>query len=418
MAESSVDSCVCDPPYELGFQSRDWDKSGIAFDPKTWAHVLRVLKPGAYLLAFGGTRTFHRIGCAIEDAGFELRDSLAWLYGSGFPKSVNLGEGRGSGLKPAFEPLILARKPLAGTLRATVANTGVGALNIDACRVPHANAADLAAHEKQVQAIKARGGQMDGSWKNSSDLSGANDVAAGGRWPANLVVTHSFECSDSACVDGCPVLELDQQSGIVKAGVSVTRNGGGRIFNGAPGPARPNTGYTDKGTASRYFTQTRWDSELDNAAPFLYCGKASTREREAGLDSMPLRSAGELTQREDGSAGLTPRAGAGRSSGRRNPHPTVKPIALLRWLTKLVTPVGGVVLDPFGGVGSGAIAAVLENRRIFAIELNDTEEEPFVRAARLRVQHWLDRRPPEERQLSLPDPSAEARTIPLFGGLE
>jgi hypothetical protein len=219
--ECSFDSCVCDPPYHLtqasrggsartlnadspfgrhgigakGFMGRVWDGGGIAFDPETWAAVLRVLKPGAHLAAFGGTRTYHRLACAIEDAGFEIRDSLlVFCHGSGFPKSKKLGAGIGTALKPSVEPIVLARKPFAGTTEGVFAVHGTGGLNIDGCRVAHAGAADLAAHESQVAAIKARGGSMEDSWKNSSDLSGASDVNTAGRWPPNLLLQHAPEC--------------------------------------------------------------------------------------------------------------------------------------------------------------------------------------------------------------------------------
>jgi site-specific DNA-methyltransferase (adenine-specific) len=423
LPDSSCDSCVCDPPYHLtsasrggsartnnpespfgrhaigskGFMGRVWDGGDIAFRPETWAAVLRVLKPGAYLLAFGGSRTAHRIGCAIEDAGFEIRDGLAWHYASGMPKSRNFGGGIGTGLKPSFEPIIVARKKPEGTTTANHAKWGTGGLNIDDSRIAHASPADLAAHEAQVKAVKARGGSMDASWKNSSDLSGANDVHAGGRWPANTLLTHAPGCrpvgtktvkanptwdtpnrdtepsaftgaavsqvrhaeevvAEYDCQDGCPVRELDMQSGdrasvLMPAGTERSTDGG---YGGAFPRTITSATYGDSGTASRFFHQSEW-TELDDVARFRFETKASKAEKNAGLDG-------------------------------KNPHPTPKPVALLRYLTRLVTPVRhGIVLDPFCGSGSGGVAAVLEGFRYFGIELNNSKGEPFVRVARKRI---------------------------------
>lgn len=435
LAENSIDACVTDPPYELGFMGRKWDRSGIAFRPEAWAEVLRVLKPGAHLVAFGGTRTFHRIGCAIEDAGFDIRDSLAWLHGQGFPKSLNVGGGRGTALKPAFEPVILARKPIADTVQKNLEKHGTGALNIDACRVAHANAADLEAHKAQVEALKAKGGSLGNSWKNSSDLSGANDVSAAGRWPANLLLSHADGCQRTGtrsvkahptwdtpnreaestftgsavsqvrhgdgdteevpmweCVEGCPVRELDRQSGELGQGRSPEwqqkRGGHGGIFR--PGTADPaGRLYDGRGTASRFFPQFQ-RSELDDITPFLYAAKPSRGERDNGLDYFRHRSGAEVTGSKEGQARLnSPRSGAGRNEGARNVHPTVKGIELMRWLVRLVTPPGGLALDPFTGSGTTGVAAMLEGLRFCGCELNDTDEEPFVSIATARMRHVL-----------------------------
>lgn len=436
LAENSIDACVTDPPYELGFMGRKWDRSGIAFRPEAWAAVLRVLKPGAHLVAFGGTRTFHRIGCAIEDAGFDIRDSLAWLHGQGFPKSLSITDRVGTALKPAFEPVIVARKPCEGTIKETFLEYGTGGLNIGPCRIAHASGADLAAHQAQVESIKARGGSMDGSWKNSSDLSGANDVTSDGRWPPNALLSHSDACQRTGtrsvkahptwdtpnreaestftgravsqvrhgdeteevpvwrCVEGCPVAELDTQSGDL--GRSVGTNVHGPINPGwgtiGTGKNRPNgaqVGLGDSGTASRFFPQFQ-RSELDDVTPFLYAAKPSRGERDNGLDYFRALSGGDATGREDGSAGTnSPRAGAGRNGGARNVHPTVKGIELMRWLVRLVTPPGGLVLDPFTGSGTTGVAAMLEGLRFAGCELNDTDEEPFVSIATARMRHVL-----------------------------
>lgn len=332
----SFDSCVTDPPYELGFMSRKWDSSGIAFSIDVWQQVYRVLKPGAHLVCFGGTRTFHRIATAIEDAGFELRDSVAWLYASGMPKSLNVAkaidgylgiaptvigqsqnwgaathaEGRttyadfpgawditqptsdqakqwagwGTGLKPCFEPILIARKPIKEkTIARNVLAHGCGALNIDATRIPHESAEDYAKHAAQVQAIKARGGTQQGSWKNSSDLAGANDASALGRWTPNV------------CIDEHTAEALQAHS--------------------------------------KYF----------------YVAKPSKSERQG------------------------------------NPHPTPKPIKLLTQLVQLVTRPSGKVLDPFAGSGSTGVAAVRAGFEFTGIELNDTEQEPYVTVAKQRL---------------------------------
>lgn len=304
LADASVDAVVTDPPYELAFMGKKWDASGVAYDVELWRQVARVLKPGGHLLAFGATRTFHRMVVAVEDAGLEVRDTIAWLRGGqSMPKSLNVSkaldkagadesarawDGWGTALKPAQEPILVARKPLDGTVAANVLAHGVGGLNIDGTRVAHASAEDLAKHQAQVAAIKARGGSMGNSWKNTSDLSGANDVNLAGRWPPNAVLSHAPECGDT-CAAGCSVAELDAQ---------------------AP-------------DASRLFPA------------FRYVAKPSRRERDAGV---------------------------------KNHHPTVKPVALMRWLVRLVTPRNGLVLDPFTGSGTTGVACVLEDVRFVGVE--------------------------------------------------
>ena len=296
MGDNSIDAIVCDPPYELGFMGKTWDASGIAYDVTVWTHCLRVLKPGGHLIAFGGSRTYHRLAVAIEDAGFVIRDQIQWIYGSGFPKSldvskamdkqagavrdvvgeysisgmspdrVNFGandrsggkgmgfrpgdipitapatdlakqwHGWGTALKPAHEPAVLARKPLRGTVADTVAQWGTGALNIEGTRITDA-----------------------------------------GRWPANVI--------------------LDEEAA----------------------------------------------SLLGEPSRFFYVAKASKAEREAGLDAA------------DGE--------------RANHHPTVKPLALMRYLVRMVTPPGGVVLDPFMGSGSTGCAALAEGFDFVGIDI-------------------------------------------------
>jgi DNA modification methylase len=435
LPDRCVDSICNDIPYELGFMARAWDSSGIAFDVAMWAEVLRVAKPGAHMLVFGGTRTAHRIACAIEDAGWQCRDCIDWVYGSGFPKSLNLPGGLGTALKPAHEPIYLFRAPLEKglTVAQNFAKWGTGVLNVDACRVGR-------------QAADASGRAESGSAASPNlSMAGANYARdakpdnAAGRWPPNLALTHDAACvrvgsravkanptwdtpnrapptifgsavaevsathpTDGQaedvpawqCVEGCPVLAMDRQSGDTQTGsrfVSLAVSAGhqGHVFgkeSRAAGTPKPH--HSDAGTASRYFPQSEW-SELDDLEPFVYAAKASRGERDRGLDHFRARSGGEATARADDSAGTnSPRAGAGRKGGARNSHPTVKPIEVLRYCCRLITPkAGGLVLDHTCGVGSSGVAATLEGFRFLGFELNDTDAEPYVTIARARLAH-------------------------------
>lgn len=360
LPDASVDACVTDPPYELAFMGRRWDASGIAFDVDVWSEVLRVLKPGGHMLSFGGTRTYHRMTCAIEDAGFEVRDSIHWVYGSGFPKSKNIEGGRGTALKPAHEPIVVARKPLIGTVAANVAQHGTGAINVDGCRVAAIGRPLI--ESKNEQSVSAFGDGLNGSRH-----AGTTDT---GRWPPNLLLTHSADCmrvgerkvkataaqgpngglgtlgrmNDDGCVHDCPVALMDQQSGEVGGtGGPVTSEMSGMGYGGGAGSARARR--RDTGGASRFFPTFEWKSE-----PFLYEPKAARAERDLG--------------------------------GVRNTHPTVKPIALMRWLVRLVTPSGGLVLDPFSGSGSTIVAALREGARGLGVELS----EEYARIAKTRIQ--------------------------------
>ena len=384
MADNSVDAIVTDPPYELGFMGKRWDASGIAYDLEVWRQALRVLKPGGHLLAFGGTRTYHRMACAIEGAGFEVRDSIHWIYGSGFPKSLNVekagaGEawqGWGTALKPAHEPIVVARKPLDGTVAANVLKHGTGALNIDGTRVEYANAEDFAKLAAGVASIKERGGVMGNSWPNSSDLSGANDASTIGRWPPNVLLSHSPDCGDE-CAEDCAVAEMDGQSGFSRSprigSVAVKK---GRVNQVAKGNEKarisPN-GHGDSGGASRFFPC------------FHYGTKAGRKEREAGCEHLPARSGAQAVEREEGSDGVnSPRAGAGRTASEvRNHHPTVKPVEVMRWLVRLVTPPNGIVLDPFAGSGTTGVACVREGFDFIGCELS----HEYASIARARIKH-------------------------------
>ena len=315
--DNSIDAIVTDPPYELGFMGKKWDNTGIAYDVHLWTECLRVLKPGGYLLAFGGTRTYHRMACAIEDAGFEIRDSIHWLYGTGFPKSLDVSkaldkaagkqtlyapatdaarewEGWGTALKPAHEPIVMARKPLTGTVAANVLQHGTGALNIDGARIGRV-AGDVSIAGKRTATFGTQetqsGGDGSGGWKQNDE----------GRWPANVITDGSID--------------------------------------------------------------TEW-------VRYFYCAKPSRAERDAGLGELPTSTGGQSTGRIDGTAGLnSPRAGTGRTGGSKNTHPTVKPIALMRWLVRLVTPPGGTVLEPFAGSGTTLAAAIIEGFNAIGCEL-------------------------------------------------
>lgn len=366
----SVDAVVCDPPYELlqvsrngsrrinnpdnpyarnerrgGFMGKTWDGTGVAFDPETWRLVGRALKPGAHVVAFGGSRTFHRLTCAMEDAGFEIRDCLSWLYGSGFPKSHNLPGGLGTALKPAWEPIVLARKPLIGTVAANVERHGTGALNIDGCRI--AGAMDGHWGASQVASIGYRGNMGGNGYRT--------EQSALGRWPANV------------CLDEAAAAALD-------AAVGHLHGSGNKadIGNGADEP------YSASSFHVSYAGRANRDYGAQGGGPsrFFYTSKASSSERNRGLEGMDARA--------------VHRYGAGIGEGsapeapvvERNHHPTVKPVDLMRWLIRLVTPPAGMVLDPFMGSGTTGIACVFEERSFIGIE----RELEYVEIARRRIE--------------------------------
>lgn len=362
LPDNSVDSIVTDPPYELGFMGKAWDSTGIAYDAKLWEQCLRVLKPGGHLLAFGGSRTYHRLACAIEDAGFEIRDQIMWVYGSGFPKSLDVAKavegkvttgssnkkdfklltgeqvdrgnwgiakqqfvhgqretnydetagetrlgklkpttdeakrwvGWGTALKPAHEPIVVARKPLDGTVADNVLKWNIGGLNIDGCRVVSAESDGHAESQQNEQ----------------------------GRFPANFIHDGSDE-----------VLELFPDS---KAGKPREDRGRGGIWSKSDGtPCGPQ--YGDNGSAARFF----------------YCAKANKKDRNEGA--------------QDGT----------------NTHPTVKPTELMRYLCRLVTPPNGTILDPFTGSGSTGKAAMLEQYEFIGIEL----QPEYLKIAENRIRH-------------------------------
>jgi len=401
MDAASVDAIVTDPPYGLAFMGKGWDHAvpGVEF----WAEALRVAKPGAHLVAFGGTRTFHRLACAIEDAGWEMRDCLSWLYGSGFPKSHNLAvafdkqagmaargvgfttagytasatvppgmhqahvgqsdlarqwQGWGTALKPAWEPIILARKPLAGTVAANVQSHGTGALNVDGCRIEGKLDGD------PNRFAKTNGGEFVAFSKS------APVVRSEGRWPANVVLDE-----DAAAM-------LDAQA---------PRTGAAAPVTGAEASPASRGGITNR----RERVAGAFHNDTGGASRFFYVAKASRSEREAGLEMMPERE--YRGQYGDGIQDNRPHMAEGYKyeAKARNHHPTVKPLALMRWLCRLVTPPGGVVLDPFTGSGTTGCAAVLEGFGFVGIE----REAEYVAIAERRIAHWERERAPLELAL-------------------
>lgn len=441
--DNSIDAIVCDPPYELGFMGKAWDNSGIAYNVTVWQQCLRVLKPGGHLVAFGGSRTYHRLAVAIEDAGFEIRDQIQWIYGSGFPKSLDVSkamdkqagavrevvtdkredmfgeyevdkrykaatqtgvmsgfngseanelghtyatitapatdlakqwQGWGTALKPAHEPAVLARKPLCGTVADNVTAWGVGALNIDGARVEAFDGYEKA-WDTPVRTNIGNGSATFGT--GNSSISGTHlvDISANkptaGRWPANVI----FDEEAAQVLDG--------QSGSLRDGYIKNKrtNTNGMFFNNHDTQTITTaTGNSDSGGASRFF----------------YTAKASKSEREAGLYYDEWQDARVTGMQSD--AGMPYRIENGiptnpkaPPSQRANHHPTVKPLSLMRYLVRLVTPKGGKVLDPFMGSGSTGCAAVLEGCDFVGIDI--TPE--YVAIAQKRIAHYAVESPLE-----------------------
>lgn len=305
---ASVDAIVSDPPYGLSFMGRDWDH-GVPGE-HFWREALRVAKPGAHLVAFGGTRTFHRLACAIEDAGWEVRDCLGWLYGSGFPKSLNLGNGWGTALKPAWEPIILARKPLVGTVARNVQTHGTGALNIDGCRVAHDEECRMMAPSQANIANPSEKCRQAGRRTDVLELKPE------GRWPANIVHDGSDE-----------VLEVFPQSDGQMADVRGTEPSkpfGGVCYgtmNGRFGEASAARRYTADGSTDFAPLPGQRRGDTGSAARFFYCAKATKAEREDGMYDAPEVRCSDH-QSTDGVGGDNPRNRTNHA--RRNHHPTVK----------------------------------------------------------------------------------------------
>lgn len=428
--DSSIDSCVTDPPYGLskepdiakvmqhwiddddymhtakGFMGKAWDS--FVPGPKYWREVHRVLKPGGYALVFGGTRTYDMMTIALRFAGFEVRDTLSWVYGSGFPKSLDVSkaidkqagaereknpdpkyvgqnksifggesdrllpatpatpaaqqwEGWGTALKPAHEPIIMCRKPLSeGTVAANVLKWGTGGINIDDCRIRFAGEKDLAAaaaHRSLKDQNKGR--TAYGKFDNGPDsLQPYLEKMGQGRFPANFIL--SCLCTETHDLE-CPVHMLDAQSGTLKTNPGTARSvhkAGSFGIETKPGRV---VGVASTGGASRFF----------------YVAKASKRERNAGLEGM----GGKSTYVRSGTNNPSPNRLKREDNFTQNTHPTVKPLTLMRYLTRLVTPPEGRVLDPFMGSGSTGCAAVKEGFAFTGIE----REAAYLEIAKRRI---------------------------------
>ena len=390
------DGILCDPPYELGFMGKSWDSTGIAYDVEMWGYLYKLLKPGAHLLAFSGSRTYHRMACAIEDAGFEIRDMIEWVYGSGFPKSLNIGkavdkiqgnereitgetrigktslgensnwdtsdnmkaikdsgkvditkgtspyEGYGTALKPAHEPCVLARKPLEGTVAQNVLKHGTGGLNIDGTRVGIDSGDDI--HAKNPHTVHI---------KSNLEFTSSNGEAykvPTGRFPANLIHDGSDEVE--------AVFPQTGKSIASKRGAD--RNGS---LYGTYGLNDTVRGHNDTGgSASRFF----------------YTAKASKSERNAGLEGFEEK----YEHRQNGFSDKI----SDTKQPVANHHPTVKPLSLTKYLATLIKPpVGGRLLVPFSGSGSEMIGALQAGwEYVEGVEL--TEE--YIPIAEARIKYW------------------------------
>jgi site-specific DNA-methyltransferase (adenine-specific) len=381
LPDNSVDSIVCDPPYELGFMGKSWDSSGIAYNVELWKECLRVLKPGGHLVAFSGSRTYHRMVVAIEDAGFEIRDMISWISNKTFPKSHNISkaidklhgaerkvvrtnqnvvraskiaggsdfggfskanpeitesatddakqwEGWGTALKPTVEPIVLARKPVEGTIAENVLTYGVGGINIDKTRV----GTEIITINSFDNGAKPFGNAVGEPYTSKQSE---------GRWPANLVI-------DEATAE-----ELDQQSGQTKSSSAKMKAG---LTEGI--------GAKNLSPKAKTFSSIRGHDDSGGASRFFYVARASKSDRNEGLDIS-------------------------------NNHPTVKPTALMQYLIRLITPDNGVVLDPFTGSGSTGKATILEGKRFIGIELT-ADYLPIIEG---RLQHAVETMNTEEGDL-------------------
>ena len=363
--ENTFDSCVTDPPYELGFMGKSWDGTGIAFNVDFWKEVLRTLKPGSHLIAFSASRNYHRMAVAIEDAGFEIRDQIMWIYGSGFPKGLNLGkaidkkqgnsewEGWGTALKPAHEPIVLARKPLSEkSIVENVLKHGTGGINIDECRIetydvknPETNQDFKDVGKKSKEAgfqdklsfgqvsnakrikVKRQPRNKDRVWTEENSGMKAEgtefaDADPKGRYPANVIHDGSEE-----------VQEIFPNTAPSKASVRNNNNTESLLKKGFEGkPKLIWSGHKDKGSASRFF----------------YVPKAHKKERE------------------------------------ESKHPTIKPVELMKYLVRLITPKGGTVLDPFAGTGTTGEAAIQESCSCYLIE----KENEYIKDIETRLNKY------------------------------
>jgi hypothetical protein len=423
---------LCDPPYDINFMGREWDKNSVAFQPDFWRAIKHHLHPGAFGMAFSSTRTYHRLCVAIEDAGFIIHPMITWVFGSGFPKATRIDtqvdraagaareivgskaqagakfkltqnvidnggfndptrnaydvtapatdlartwHGHRYGLqamKPALEPIVVFQKPYDGKPVDSITRTGAGALWIDGARVGS-------------DAVKTEGGlKFKGDIYGKYNPATESDYRAG-RWPANLVLSHSPTCTPDACADSCAVRAMGAQSG--------ERHSAGVYNKGSYdyiGPATFNidgtTGamYADTGTAARFFHNSDWQLErLEDSNPFLYSAKASTFEREAGLGTFPPLTVG------DGRDTPIDNPYQRGETARRNPHPTVKPLKLTHHLATLLLPPPEYgprrLLVPFAGVASEVVGAMLAGWEVVTGVEMTAEYVPYAQA---RIKFW------------------------------
>jgi len=416
---NSIDSIVTDPPYGLSFMGKKWDYDVPSVE--IWQECLRVLKPGGHLLAFAGSRTYHRMAVRIEDAGFDIRDQIMWIYGSGFPKSHNvgksidkmqgnprqvvgeevgtykldnaiknaavygkqnqkmtddgyeiktitkgnsIGEGWGTALKPAHEPIVMARKPIEGTVAENTLQYGVGGLNIDGCRVSFEDTPNPATNPKyrkeQNYKMPEKGQESNGA---VSFTSSKNEYNTEGRWPANVILDE-----EAGSI-------LDKQSGNIKGGKAMPPFQGKPTndINFTSGIKEINRlGYNDNGGASRFF----------------YCPKTSAREREEGLVGLQTKANAHMATQNGTSGEASKGMERFKTQPKQNFHPTVKPTELMKYLIRLVTPKAGIVLDPFMGSGSTGKAAMQEGMWFVGIE----REKEYFEIAKQRIEYEADKR--------------------------
>lgn len=397
----SIDAIVCDPPYELGFMNKSWDSTGIAFKKETWENCLKVLKPGGYLLAFGGSRTYHRIACAIEDAGFEIRDCVMYLYGCGFSKSYNIGlaidkkngvenrtgnirndgvnnhnvcynfgnmkkefeeriaqnewQGWGTCLKPAYEPIIVARKPFKGSVVDNIIKYRVGGLNIDECRI--------LTNDNLARINKTDNGMFGiGIGNNNAQKCKELGIEYGGRFPSNVITDGSEEVAKG----------MPNTTSTPRTPTTGGTGGIGKVTNFQRGSETSN--FNDSGSAMRYF----------------YSAKASKKDRDEGLDAFEDKLFHSVLNQKNGSGD---RLDGNATPIRKNIHPTCKPTELMQYLVKLVSPKGATILDPFMGSGSTGKAVMFENRerdanyKFIGIELTDE----YLPIAQARIEYARDK---------------------------
>jgi len=351
-------SVITDPPYGLSFMGKKWDYDVPSVD--LWKEVYRVLKPGGHLLSFAGSRTYHRMAVNIEDAGFEIRDMLGWLYGSGFPKSHNIGhkvekyKGWGTALKPAHEPIVMARKPFNTSVAENVLTHGTGGINIDECRVPSKDKIKSTTNNN----IKGNAYKSDNS-KRERDTTYIPSEE--GRFPANIIHDGSEE-----------VLEIFPETGKSSGGRIGKKQQSNTTHIVAGEYRKGDPGFGDSGSAARYF----------------YCAKASKAERNMGLNELSTKQTtggGGLTAPKDKDGNYISSSAAGKygsvKAPNKNYHPTVKPIKLMEYLVRLVTPKEGIVLDCFAGSGSTLIACEQQGFQFVGIE----KEHEYCQIAEARL---------------------------------